>query len=99
VREAAVLYVNERRAGSAWAPPYSIEIRGLLRAGQNRIRIEVANLAMNYMASIKLPNYDYAGVTKEYGDRFQPQNLELVQVLPSGLLGPIRLVAKAGAPR
>ena len=93
VREAAVLYINGRRVGSVWAPPYSIDVTGQLKRGQNKIRIEVANLAMNYMASIKLPNYNYAGVTQKYGNRFQPQNLDLVQPLPSGLLGPIRLIA------
>ncbi len=93
VRDAAVLYINDQRIGSIWAPPYSIDVTGKLRSGQNKIRIEVANLAMNYMAGIKLPNYNYDGVTKQYGNRFQPQNLDLVQVLPSGLLGPIQLVA------
>ena len=93
VREAAILYINGRRVGSVWAPPYSIDVTGQLKRGQNKIRVEVANLAMNYMASIKLPNYNYAGVTQKYGNRFQPQNLDLVQPLPSGLLGPIRLIA------
>src|SRR4029453_12276634 len=31
VREAAVVYVNDRRAGSVWCPPYSIDITGMLR--------------------------------------------------------------------
>jgi hypothetical protein len=93
VRDAAVLYVNDHRAGSVWAPPYSIDVTDRLKAGDNRIRIEVGNLAMNHMAGIKLPNYNYDGVAKHFGSRFQPQNLDLVEVLPSGLLGPIRLVA------
>jgi hypothetical protein len=93
VREAAILYVNNQRIASLWAPPYSIDLTGKLQPGENNIRIEVANLAINYMAGIKLPNYDYAGVTQKYGNRFQPQNLDLVQPLPSGLLGPLRLMA------
>jgi hypothetical protein len=97
VREAAVLYLNDERIGSVWSPPYSIPVSGHLEAGENKVRIEVANLAMNYMAGIKLPNYNYAGVTQRFGNRFQPQHLDLVQVLPSGLLGPIRLVAAAQA--
>jgi hypothetical protein len=47
------------------------------------------------MAGIKLPNYNYEGVTRQFGNRFQPQNLNLIQPLPSGLLGPVRLVASA----
>jgi hypothetical protein len=93
VREAAVVYINDQRVGSVWCPPYSIDVTGKLKAGENKIRIEVANLAVNYMASIPLPNYDYAGVTREFGNRFSPQNLNLIQPLPSGLLGPVRLVA------
>jgi hypothetical protein len=94
IREAAVVYVNDKRAGALWCPPYSMSIDGLLKVGENKIRIEVANTAMNYMASIKLPNYDYAGVTKKFGNRFQPQQLDLVKPLPSGILGPILLVAR-----
>jgi len=95
VREAAVLYINGERIGSVWAPPYSLDITGRLKAGQNQIRIEVANLAINYLAGIPLPTYNYAGVTARYGDRFQPQELGLIRVLPAGLLGPVRIVARA----
>jgi hypothetical protein len=99
VREAAVIYINDQRVGSVWCPPYSIDATGKLKAGENKIRIEVANLAINYMASIKFPNYDYDGVTRQFGNRFQPQGLNLIQPLPSGLLGPVRLVAAAAAAR
>ncbi|HTR40825.1 MAG TPA: glycosyl hydrolase [Pseudomonadales bacterium] len=95
VREAAIVYVNGQRASSLWCPPYSIDVTGKLHAGENQIRVEVANLAINYMASIRFPNYDYRGLTREYGNRFQPQNLDEIQPLPSGLLGPVRLVASA----
>jgi hypothetical protein len=98
IREAAVVFVNDQRIGSVWCPPYSIDVTGKLKAGENKIRIEVANLAVNYMASIKLPNYNYDGVTRQFGNRFQPQNLDLIRPLPSGLLGPVRLVAAAKAP-
>ncbi len=93
VREAAVLYFNDRRIGSVWAPPYAIDVTGQLRPGENRIRIDVANLAVNYLASIPLPNYNYAGVTQQFGNRFQPQNLDQIAPLPAGLLGPVRLIA------
>ena len=93
IREAAIIYINDQRAGSIWCPPYSLDVTGKLKAGENKIRIEVANLAVNYMAGIPLPNYDYAGVTREFGNRFQPQNLNAIQPLPSGLLGGVSLVA------
>jgi hypothetical protein len=92
VREAAVVYLNDQRVDSMWCPPYSVDVTGKLKSGENKIRVEVANLAINYMASIKFPNYDYEGVIREFGNRFQPQNLNLIQPLPSGLLGPVRLI-------
>ena len=94
VREAAVVYVNDRRAGSVWCPPYSVEVTGLVKPGENNIRIEVANLAMNYMAGRKLP--DYRLLNLRYGERFQPQDMDKVQPVTAGLLGPIRLIATTG---
>jgi hypothetical protein len=99
VREAAVVYVNDQRIGSVWSPPYAIDVTGKLKAGENKIRIEVANLAVNYMASIPLPNYNLAGLRAQFGNRFDPQGLNLIQPLPSGLLGPVRLVATVGTAR
>ena len=91
VREAAVVYVNGRRAGSIWCPPYSMEVTGLLKRGDNTVRIQVANTAVNRMAGRSLP--DYRLLNQRYGKRFDPQDMDKIQPIPSGLLGPIRLVA------
>jgi hypothetical protein len=92
VRDAAVVFVNGKRAGAAWCPPYAVEVTGLLKEGENTIRIEVGNTAVNYLAKAGFPNYNLAGLRQAYGNRFDPQNTNLlVQPLPSGLLGPIRL--------
>jgi len=93
VREAAVVYVNDRRAGSVWCPPYSLDVTGFLQPGQNRLRIVVANLAVNHMAGRRLP--DYRLLNLRYGVRFEAQDLDKVQAVPAGLLGPIRLKPKA----
>jgi hypothetical protein len=95
VREAAVVYVNGQRAGSVWCPPYSLDVTGLLRTGENRIRVEVANLAVNYMAGRRLP--DYRLLNLRYGERFQPQDMEKIQPVQAGLLGTIRLVPTSGS--
>ncbi|MGA2799319.1 MAG: glycosyl hydrolase, partial [Thermoguttaceae bacterium] len=95
VREAAVVYVNGKRAGSVWCPPYSVDITGLLKSGENEISIEVANLALNYMADFKNhPLPDYKELNARFGDRFQPQNMDQIRPIPSGLLGPITIVAE-----
>jgi hypothetical protein len=92
VREAAVVYVNGKPAGSVWCAPYEVEVSGLLHAGENTIRVVVANLAINEMAKGPMP--DYKALIAKYGDRFQDQDTANLQPLPSGLLGPVRLMAK-----
>ena len=91
VREAAVVYMNEERVGSVWCPPYALDVTNILRPGNNKIRIVVANTAVNYMAGRKLP--DYRLLNLRYGERFQAQDMDKVLAIPSGLFGPIQLVS------
>ena len=91
VREAAVIYINDQRAGSLWSPPYRLDVTSLLRPGKNSIRIVVGNTALNYMAGHKLP--DYKLLNLRYGERFQAQDMDKIQVLPSGLTGSIKLLS------
>jgi hypothetical protein len=92
IREAAVVYVNGRRAGSVWCPPYRIDVHSLLQPGENNLRIEVANLALNEMAAHPLP--DYTALNARYGERFEAQDMNEIRALPSGLLGPITLTTE-----
>lgn len=90
IREAAVIYVNGTRAGSLWHPPYRMDVTELLRPGQNTIEVKVANTAINVRAGEALP--DYRLLDALYGRRFEPQDMKDLEPLPSGLLGPVRLV-------
>jgi hypothetical protein len=92
VRDAALVFVNGKRAGSVWRPPYEVEVTGLLKPGDNTIRVLVYNLAINELAKGPLP--DYTALNAKYGERFQPQDMNNLQPLPSGLLGPVSLVAR-----
>jgi hypothetical protein len=92
VREAAVVYINGKRAGAVWCAPYELNITGLLHAGENSVRIVVANLALNEMAKGPLP--DYKDLTAKYGERFQAQDMQLVQPQPSGLLDGVKLTTR-----
>jgi hypothetical protein len=92
VREAAVVWVNEKRAGSVWCSPWRLDVTDFLKSGENRLRIVVGNTAINHMAGRALP--DYRLLNLRYGERFQPQDMDKVQPVASGLLGPIRLVAR-----
>jgi hypothetical protein len=91
VREAAVVYINDTRTGSVWCPPYSINVTKFLKRGENHLRIVVGNTAINHLAGRRLP--DYKLLNLRYGERFQPQDMENLQPVPSGLLGTIRLIA------
>ncbi len=92
VREAAVVYVNGEKAGSVWRPPYEVPVTGVLRPGENTLRVVVANTAINELA--KGPLRDYKELTARFGERFQQQDMASLQPLPSGLLGPIRLMPR-----
>jgi len=93
IREAATVFVNGRRAGTIWAPPYRVDLTAWLRAGSNDIRIEVYNTAVNQLAAGgRLPNVD--AVAERYGQRFRLQDLDTLQPIPSGILTVPRLVAE-----
>jgi hypothetical protein len=93
IREAATVFLNGRRAGSLWAPPYRIDITGLLRDGANEIRVDVYNTAINRLAEGgHLP--DMAALVQRYGLRTRLQDLDGLQPLPSGILSPPRIVAE-----
>ena len=40
-----------------WKAPFEIEVTGLLKSGDNAIRVVVANLALNILARDPLPDY------------------------------------------
>jgi hypothetical protein len=89
VREAAVVYINGKAAGSVWRAPFQVEVGDLLHSGANEVRIVVANTAINELAGQTLP--DYRLLRLKYGDRFQPQDMNNLEPLPSGILGRIQL--------
>src|SRR5436190_22471053 len=91
LREAAEVYVNGRRAGVVWHPPYTIDLTSLLRVGKNELRIVVGNTAINSLAGQSLP--DYRLLNERYGERFVPQDMNDLQQLPAGLLSELWLRA------
>jgi hypothetical protein len=92
VREAAQVYINGKLAGSVWRPPYEVDVTKLLHPGDNQIRVVVGNLAINELAGQSLP--DYRLLNLKYGVRFEPQDMQNLQPLPAGLLGPIHLLTR-----
>jgi alpha-L-rhamnosidase len=92
IHEAAIVLLNGQRVGSLWHPPYRLDVTRHLQSGQNHIEIRVYNTAINAWAA--LPPHDYKPLIAKYGDRFQMQDLDKVQPVPSGLLGKISIVSE-----
>jgi hypothetical protein len=90
VKDAAVIFVNGKRVGSVFAPPYRIDLTGWLKEGENRLRIEVSNTNLNLLARLGEP--DYRVLAAAYGERFQMQDMRNLQPAPSGLTGTVKLV-------
>jgi hypothetical protein len=89
IREAAIVFINGKRAGSLWHPPYRIGISRYIHPGENRIEVHVYNTAINLLAG--QPPRDYSALRAKYGRRFDPQDMDNLQPVPSGLFGPIHL--------
>ena len=52
VRESARVYINDSLIGCAWSVPYILNCRNLLKAGKNKICVEVTNLPANRIADL-----------------------------------------------
>jgi len=90
IREAAIVYLNGKRVGSLWHPPYELDLTKLMQTGKNSIEIRVYNTAINELAG--QPPRDYGALKAKYGDRFQMQDMDNLQPVPSGIFGPVRIV-------
>jgi len=93
LRDAAMVYVNGKLAGSVWHPPFTLDIGPFLRAGANELKIVVANTAINELAGRAAP--DYRLLWLRYGKRFAPQDMDHLEPLPSGILGPLQIVPES----
>jgi hypothetical protein len=87
VRELAVVSVNGTRVATAWRPPYTVDITSALKKGTNRLEIEVVNLWPNRLIGDKQPGVKPIA--------FAPMSPYVANstLLPSGLLGPVRIMA------
>jgi len=90
VREAAQVYVDGKLAGYVWHPPYRVDLSPYLKPGANELRIVVENTAINELAGTTLSNNRL--LNDRFGVRFIPQDMDKLEPLPSGILGPLTLI-------
>jgi hypothetical protein len=79
VKDPAEVTVNGVSAGQLVVHPFAVDIRSLLRPGENDIQVTVVNSLTNYMSSVQLPK-----VPGSQMRHYDP--------IPAGLLGPVSLL-------
>ena len=93
VHNMARVYLNDQDLGVAWTTPYRVDATRALKPGTNQLRIEVVNLWPNRLiGDAKLPAEQR--VTKTNITKFKGDD----PLLPSGLLGPVQLLANPQPP-
>jgi len=50
VYEVAEVWLNGKRVGVSWYPPYRVDITGHLKRGPNELRVDVVNILKNYLS-------------------------------------------------
>jgi hypothetical protein len=92
IREAAIVYINGKLAGSLWHPPYRLDITAFAHPGENTLEVRVDNTAINELAG--QPTHNYSALNARYGKRFDPQDMDNLKPIPSGLIGTVRLITE-----
>jgi (4-O-methyl)-D-glucuronate---lignin esterase len=87
VKNLADVTVNGKDLGIVWKTPFRIDATSALKPGANTLEIKVANLWVNRLIGDKQP-----GVTKPYTYTAVEFYRADSPLLPSGLLGPVRIV-------
>ena len=91
VKNIADVRVNGRFVGFAWRPPFRVDVTDAVTTGKNNVEIRVSNLWPNRLIGDKQP-----GVGRKYAFAiFDPFRADS-PLLPSGLLGPVRLLRVSG---
>ncbi|MGO1977539.1 glycosyl hydrolase [Brachybacterium tyrofermentans] len=77
VREIAVISVGGKEVGVIWDAPHRLDLTGALRAGENTLRLEVHGTAAPCVAADPQAAGIVAESRREYGRRFDQQDLDL----------------------
>lgn len=96
VRDSARVMVNGAEAGVVFSHPFEIRIGEYLKPGVNRLEIEVTNLSLNRIIDLDRRRVKW----KHFHDinfvdvDYIPFNAANWPLLPSGLIGPVRLAPR-----
>jgi hypothetical protein len=90
VKNLAEVSVNGRPLGIVWKAPFRVELTGALKAGPNELQVKVTNLWVNRLIGDQQPD-----AAKKFTYTTQPFYRADSPLLPSGLLGPVRILRSA----
>src|SRR6185437_11741520 len=93
VRDLAAVSVNDKPLGIVWHAPYRVDMTSALHPGANELSIKVTNGWVNRLIGDEQP-----GVTRKYTfTDFRPYRADS-PLLPSGLIGPVRVIGTRRGP-
>lgn len=89
VKNLAEVMVNGKSMGIVWKKPFVVDVSSALRMGKNKLEVRVTNLWVNRMIGDAQPDAakKFTYITWDFYNAQSP-------LLPSGLLGPVKLIAQ-----
>lgn len=87
VKNLAEVVVNGKSLGIVWKKPFRIDISGAMKPGKNTLEVRVTNLWVN-----RLIGDGQLGVEKKITYTTMPFYQANSPLLPSGLLGPVKII-------
>lgn len=84
VADIATVYVNGKMCGTAWMPPYNVDITPAVKKGKNELKIVVVNTWANALQGNDQGTPPFEGIWTN--GKYRRASKEL---LPAGLLGPV----------
>jgi hypothetical protein len=88
VKNLAEVIVNGKSLGVVWKQPFRVDVTNALKAGENKLEIKVTNLWVNRLIGDAQPD-----VKQKITYTTMPFYQANSPLLPSGLLGPVRIVS------
>jgi len=88
VKNLAEVIINGKSLGVVWKQPFAVDVTRVLKPGDNKIEIRATNLWVNRLIGDAQP-----GVANKITYTTMPFYQANSKLLPSGLLGPVRVLA------
>jgi hypothetical protein len=89
VQNIADVTVNGKQMAAVWRKPFRVNLTGAFKAGANTVEVKVTNVWVNRLIGDQQPDAQKITYTPQ-----QPYRADS-PLLPSGLLGPVRVVSLA----